>query len=136
MVFYECVLTAKNTASFASLTNTVKSISSIVVESGGIVRTVQNHGIRNLPHRFKARYPDKEGNRYYKEGRFISVWYDASPRTLNQVENEIRLDDQILRYTHLKARNKLWYINNPNEKKNPYIQKVLAAEKEQAGALK
>uniref|UniRef100_A0A7S2IGM9 Ribosomal protein S6 n=1 Tax=Helicotheca tamesis TaxID=374047 RepID=A0A7S2IGM9_9STRA len=131
MVFYECVLTAKNTAPFTSLTKLMKTISSTVVENGGIVRTVQNHGIRNLPHRFKAKYPDKEGNRYYKKGRFISVWYDASPRVLAKVENEIRLDDQILRHTHLKARNKLWYINIASEKKNPYIQKVIAMEKEQ-----
>ena len=108
----------------------MKSLSHKVVESGGIVRSIQNHGIRNLPHRFKAKYADSEGNRYYEKGRFISVYYDSNPATQKEVETILRLDEQVLRNTHLKARNKLWYVNIAKEEKNPYIQKVLAMEKE------
>lgn len=99
-----------------------------VVENGGIVRSIKNHGIRDLPHRFRAKYPDKEGNRYFNKGRFISVYYDASPATLKEVETVINMNDQVLRNTHLKARNKLWYVNIAREDKNPYIQKVLEME--------
>jgi len=132
MVLYECLLTTKNTAAFAALTNLMKDVSMKVVDGGGIVRGIRNHGVRDLPHRFKARYPDKLGNRYYKQGRFVSVYYDASPAVLREVESVLRLNEEVLRGTHLKARNKLWYVNIAREDKNPYIQKVLAMEKAEA----
>ena len=129
MVLYECLLTTKNTSAFGALTNLMKDISHRVVAGGGIVRGIRNHGIRDLPHRFKARYPDKLGNRYYKQGRFVSIYYDASPTVLGEVEGALKLNEEVLRGTHLKARNKLWYVNIAREDKNPYIQKVLAMEK-------
>lgn len=132
MVLYECLLTTKNTAAFGALTNLMKDVSMKVVGGGGIVRGIRNHGVRDLPHRFKARYPDKLGNRYYKQGRFVSVYYDASPAVLREVESVLRLNEEVLRGTHLKARNKLWYVNIAREDKNPYIQKVLAMEEAEA----
>mmetsp|Transcript_20201 Transcript_20201/g.57938 ORF Transcript_20201/g.57938 Transcript_20201/m.57938 type:complete len:149 (+) Transcript_20201:152-598(+) len=132
MVLYECLLTTKNTAAFGALTNLMKDVSHKVVDGGGIVRGIRNHGVRDLPHRFKARYPDKLGNRYYKQGRFVSVYYDASPAVLREVESVLQLNEEVLRGTHLKARNKLWYVNIAREDKNPYIQKVMAMERAEA----
>ena len=134
MVLYECLMTTKNTSSFVALTNLMKDMSHRVVEGGGIVRGIRNHGIRDLPHRFQARYPDKLGDRYYKKGRFVSVYYDASPAVLRDVESILKLNEEVLRSTHLKARNKLWYVNIAREDKNPYIQKVIAMEKSEAEA--
>ncbi len=114
---------------FSQLGNLVKAISHKVVSTGGIVRSVQNHGIRNLPHRFKAKYADREGNRYYEKGRFFSIYYDASPITQKEVDGILKMDEQVLRNTHLKARNKLWYVNIAREDKNPYIQRVLEMDK-------
>lgn len=113
---------------FFVLTKLVKDISHKVVGNGGIVRSIQNHGIRDLPHRFRSKFPDKEGNRYYTKGRFISVYYDSSPTTMREVETVIRRNNVVLRSTHLKARNKLWEVNIAREDKNPFIKKVLAME--------
>ena len=77
---------------FAHLTNLVKNISNKVVAQGGIVRSIQNHGIRRLPHRFKAKYADREGNRYYKDGRFFSIYYDANPIVQKEVDGILKLD--------------------------------------------
>ena len=57
--------------------------------------------------------------------RFISVFYDASPATMRQVEGILNLNEEILRNTHLKARNKFNDINNVRENKNPYVQEIL-----------
>lgn len=92
------------------------------------MRSIQNHGIRQLPHRFKAKYADREGNRYYDKGRFFSIYYDSSPNVQREVESILKLDEQVLRNTHLKVRNKLWYVNIAKEEKNPFIQKVLAMQ--------
>jgi len=128
MVYYECVLTAKHTTHFYTLTNLVKEVALKVVEGGGIVRGVENHGIRSLPHRFKAKHPDREGNRYYEKGRFFSIYYDSNPKTMQNVERVLSKHEEVLRQTHLKVRNKLWYVNIDKEDKNPYIQRVLAME--------
>ena len=56
----------------------MKEVSLKVVENGGIVRSVKNHGLRTFPHRYKAKYPDiLTQQRYYEKGRFISFYYDA-----------------------------------------------------------
>lgn len=107
----------------------MKEISLKIVKNGGIVRSIQNHGVRQLPHRFRAKYADREGNRYYEKGRFISVFYDANPSVMRQVEDILNLDEQILRNTHLKARNKFMDVNNVRENKNPYIQEILQEDK-------
>ena len=111
----------------------MKDISLKIVNNGGIVRSIQNHGVRQLPHRFRAKYADREGNRYYEKGRFIPVYYDASPGIMRQVEGILNLDEQILRNTHLKGRNKFMDVNNVRETKNPYIQEILQ-EDERSGA--
>ena len=113
----------------------MKEVSLKIVDNGGIVRSIQNHGIRQLPHRFKAKYADRDGDRYYEKGRFISVFYDASPNIMKQVEGILAMDEQILRTTHLRATNKFEDVNNLKEKKNPYIQEILN-ELQQESALK
>jgi ribosomal protein S6 len=95
-----------------------------VVKGGGIVRAIHNHGIRNLPHRFRAKYADKEGNRYYSKGRFISIYYDSNPSTMKQVEQTLTMQEEVLRNTHLKARSVLDYVNISREERNPYISQV------------
>jgi ribosomal protein S6 len=110
---------------YNTLTALMKEISLKIVNNGGIVRSIQNHGIRQLPHRFKSKYADREGNRYYEKGRFISVFYDANPNVMRQVQGTLNLDDQILRTTHLRASNKFGEVNNLKENKNPYIQEIL-----------
>lgn len=114
---------------YNNLTSLMKEISLKIVKNGGIVRSIQNHGVRQLPHRFRAKYADREGNRYYEKGRFISVFYDANPSVMRQVEDILNLDEQILRNTHLKARNKFMDVNNVRENKNPYIQGILQEDK-------
>mmetsp|Transcript_2599 Transcript_2599/g.5642 ORF Transcript_2599/g.5642 Transcript_2599/m.5642 type:complete len:132 (-) Transcript_2599:423-818(-) len=125
MVFYECVLSTKHTTHFKALTALMKEVSLKVVENGGIVRSIQNHGLRTFPHRFKAKYPDYlTQQRYYEQGRFISLYYDANPTTLKKVETILNMNDQVLRVTHLKSRSKVDWINYRHDK-NPYFQKVL-----------
>jgi len=106
----------------------MKKVSLEVVNGGGIVRGIHNHGIRDLPHRFRARFADKQGNRYYQRGRFISIYYDSNPLTMRQVEQILTMDEQVLRNTHLKARSVLDFVNIEREERNPYIRQVKRTE--------
>lgn len=113
------------------MTSLVKQLSHTVVENGGIVRSVQNHGVREFPHRVKAKHPDyRTGQRYYEKGRYISVYYDANPTTVAILDQKLALNDIVLRSSQLKARSKLDYIQAQNMNKNPYVQKVLRQDAE------
>jgi hypothetical protein len=61
------------------------------------------HGIRDFTHRFKAKFPDKQGNRYYQKGRFISVYYDSNYNDATGGTSPT-MDEEVLRNTHLKTR--------------------------------
>jgi ribosomal protein S6 len=109
----------------------MKKVSLEVVNHGGIVRSIQNHGIRDIPHRMKAKYADQQGNRYYELGRYISIYYDSNPTTMRQVEQIFNMSEDILRTTHLKARSIVDYVNITKEDRNPYIKEVLKQLKQQ-----
>eukprot|EP00526_Cylindrotheca_closterium_P021821 CAMPEP_0113609278 /NCGR_PEP_ID=MMETSP0017_2-20120614/4402_1 /TAXON_ID=2856 /ORGANISM="Cylindrotheca closterium" /LENGTH=122 /DNA_ID=CAMNT_0000518077 /DNA_START=186 /DNA_END=554 /DNA_ORIENTATION=+ /assembly_acc=CAM_ASM_000147 len=109
----------------------MKQISHKIVENGGIVRSIQNHGIRQFPHRVQAKNPDYiTGQRYFEKGRYISIYYDSNPTTRAQVERVLAFDDQVLRNTHLRARSKLDWISTQRMDKNPYVQQVLKMDQE------
>eukprot|EP00586_Coscinodiscus_wailesii_P013829 CAMPEP_0172495882 /NCGR_PEP_ID=MMETSP1066-20121228/79511_1 /TAXON_ID=671091 /ORGANISM="Coscinodiscus wailesii, Strain CCMP2513" /LENGTH=63 /DNA_ID=CAMNT_0013267881 /DNA_START=350 /DNA_END=541 /DNA_ORIENTATION=- len=55
---------------------------------------------------------------------------------MREVEGIIRINEDILRQTHLLVRNKCWYVNIDKESKNPYIQRVIAMEEEEEEAKK
>lgn len=109
----------------------MKRVSHEVVGGGGIVRGIHNHGIRDLPQRFKARFADKQGTRYYTKGRFISIYYDSSPATMRQVEQILTMDEDVLRNTHLKARSLMDFVNIGREERNPFIKEVLKEMEQQ-----
>lgn len=116
---------------FRALSAMMKQISHKIVENGGIVRSIQNHGIRQFPHRVQAKNPDYiTGQRYFEKGRYISIYYDSNPATRAQVERELSMNDQVLRNTHLRARSKLDWITMQRLDKNPYVQKVLKMDQE------
>jgi ribosomal protein S6 len=108
----------------------MKKVAKEVVAGGGVVRSIHNHGIRLLPHRFKAKFPDKQGNRYFFQGRFISVYYDANPSTMRLVEQVLKMDEEVLRNTHLKARSTLDFVNLRPDR-NPYVKRAMAQQEKQ-----
>lgn len=121
---------------FHSLTNVMKKVSLEIVEGGGIVRGIHNHGVRDLPHRFKAKYADKEGRRYFEKGRFVSIYYDSNPATMKGVEQILKMDEEILRNTHLRARSVLDVVNTSREERNPFIRRVKQQQAKDREAVK
>mmetsp|Transcript_7068 Transcript_7068/g.14506 ORF Transcript_7068/g.14506 Transcript_7068/m.14506 type:complete len:155 (+) Transcript_7068:174-638(+) len=123
---------------FWRLSELFKSVSLEVVNRGGIIRGIHNHGIRQAPHRFKAKFADAMGRRYYEKVRFISVYMDCNPQTRQQVQQLLASDENVLRQTHLKARSILDQASELSWRKNPFLKEVLeeikAEEEEAQGA--
>jgi len=115
------------------------------VEDGGIVTSIRNHGIREFPHRYHAKYPDYlTQQRYYTRGRVFSIWYESSPHTQSKLSDYLdkQLANNVLKYAQLQSKSKLsQFANLPDEvsppvyTKNPYVKTALRqqflAEQEQ-----
>jgi ribosomal protein S6 len=116
---------------FRALSALMKQLSHKIVDNGGLVRSIQNHGIRQFPHRVQAKNPDYiTGQRYFEKGRYISVYYDSNPATRDQVETILSMNDQVLRNAHLKARSKLDWITMQRPERNPYVQQLLRMDQQ------
>lgn len=121
MPLFQTVMTAKAATSPSTLAHMVKSIAKQVIGSGGVVRSVENIGVRKLPYRFKSKFADRNGMRYHYDGRFIALRFDASPGSISEVERIIKMEEDILRFTttrpvEIEASSKVnkW-------KKNPWL---------------
>jgi hypothetical protein len=91
MPLFHTVLTAKATTAPAVLSTLFRAVASEVISAGGVVRTVENVGVRTLPERFKSKFADRNGIRYHYEGRFCTMRFDASPDTLSVSAPRCRL---------------------------------------------
>mmetsp|Transcript_9730 Transcript_9730/g.12788 ORF Transcript_9730/g.12788 Transcript_9730/m.12788 type:complete len:161 (-) Transcript_9730:146-628(-) len=72
-----------------------------IFKNGGWVRAVENHGLRPLPFRVRSKYlPEDE--RYQKNARYVSLYYDAPVSARMDLELTVRLDEKILRFNTLR----------------------------------
>lgn len=71
----------------SDLTAIFRRAAALVLQEGGVVRSVANHGIRVLPYRFHSRHDVREGDqRWFGSARWASTYYDASPDVAEQME--------------------------------------------------
>uniref|UniRef100_A0A7S2V599 30S ribosomal protein S6, chloroplastic n=1 Tax=Fibrocapsa japonica TaxID=94617 RepID=A0A7S2V599_9STRA len=104
MPLYHQFLTMKPEAASKDLLKTLKACIQVIQKNGGVVRQVENHGIRTLPYRFRSRHASPGEGRYFYFGRFISTFFDASPTTLKELDDILGLDENMLRRTNLKPK--------------------------------
>ena len=91
MPLYEMIMVARMGES-RLLGNTIKQLSSSVLQNGGVVRSMDNLGDRVLVKNVRA----KDGTRN-SIGRFIKVEFDATPQIKDIVEREVRSNEEVLR---------------------------------------
>jgi len=121
MPLFQTVMTAKSTTSPATLCTLMKSITSTVLSTGGVVRTVENMGVRQLPTRFKSKFADRNGVRYHSDGRFVAIRFDASPDTMETVSSIIKMEEDVLRHTTTRPVEPEAAANVNKWKRNPFL---------------
>eukprot|EP00611_Tribonema_gayanum_P023799 TRINITY_DN5088_c0_g1_i2.p2 TRINITY_DN5088_c0_g1~~TRINITY_DN5088_c0_g1_i2.p2 ORF type:complete len:108 (-),score=14.45 TRINITY_DN5088_c0_g1_i2:1590-1913(-) len=100
MPFYQNVFTCKWRTPPEQLTRLYRRLCNTVLEDGGMVRCVENHGVKDLAYRFRARTAmSGSENRYHTRGRWVSMYFDARPETLDKIDADLKLQDFYLRST-------------------------------------
>ena len=85
------------------------------------MRQLENHGIKKLPYRFKNHHaPAGSDRRYEQWGRWVSMYFDASPRIMQDVERHLRNNENVLRFTTFKPVTQLDKVNSRKRNDNPW----------------
>jgi ribosomal protein S6 len=125
MPLYHILTTVKPATPHPILTELVAKCGSNILGAGGVVRGVQNHGIRELPHLFKAKNADVNGVRYFRDGRFVSLYFDVGGQEMSKIERNLRNDDCVLRFTTMKPADPCAKAAVAKTKKNAYYNRAL-----------
>lgn len=86
-ILHDQIVTLRPRTNPTDLTNIFRRAAAVILEEGGVVRSVANHGIRVLPYRFHSKHDIKEkDDRWFCSGRWASAYYDASPAVAKKME--------------------------------------------------
>ena len=86
MPLYEQIIVAMPKTTAQSLVELFKKYTKTIISNGGVVRGIENHGIRPLPEKAKRKYATISGERIVWDARYVSTHIDASPATLVEVD--------------------------------------------------
>ncbi|CAM9224712.1 unnamed protein product, partial [Pylaiella littoralis] len=115
------IVTLRPRTNPTDLTNIFRRAAAVVLEEGGVVRSVVNHGIRVLPYRFHSRHDIKENdNRWFTSGRWASAYYDASPAVAKKMEQQLWAEDKVIRVSTRRPSTKMDRISSTHERSNPW----------------
>lgn len=97
MPLYESMVIATRHATPAQLVKTFRKCRGILEATDkGIVRNIENLGIRPLAYRMRAHM------RYNYNGRYIRFRYQASPKGAEELAKYLKIDEQIVRAVTFK----------------------------------
>ncbi|CBN74627.1 conserved unknown protein [Ectocarpus siliculosus] len=121
MVFYQQIVTLRPRTNPTDLTNIFRRAAAVILEEGGVVRSVANHGVRVLPYRFHSKHDIKEkDDRWFSSGRWASAYYDASPAVAKKMEEQLWAEDKVIRVSTRRPATKMDRIASTHERSNPW----------------
>jgi small subunit ribosomal protein S6 len=88
MPLYETVFIARQDISAKAAEDLAKAFSKIVNDNGGETKKTESWGLRNLAYRIKKN----------KKGHYTLLHFDAPPAAIAEMERNIRLNEDVLRY--------------------------------------
>ena len=76
------------------LRKTLRAVSTMLMDNGAVLRSIQNLGHRTLPYRMRA--PDRE---HASEGNYFCFDMELPPQLISTVSKELSITDDVVRYT-------------------------------------
>lgn len=93
MSLYECVLIARNDVTQQQVEGIVDGITSQLETDGGAMVKREYWGLRGLAYRIKKN----------RKGHYMLIGLDAKPAFVNEMERQLRLNEDILRFLTLRV---------------------------------
>lgn len=93
MSLYECVLIARNDVTQQQVEGIVDTIASQLETEGGVMKKREYWGLRSLAYRIKKN----------RRGHYMLLGIDANAPFVNEVERQLRLNEDILRFMTLRV---------------------------------
>lgn len=93
MPLYECVLIARNDVTQQQVEGIADGITAQLEGDGGGVRKREYWGLRSLAYRIKKN----------RKGHYMLLGLDAQPASLNEMERQLRLNEDVLRFLTLRV---------------------------------
>ena len=88
MRLYECVIIGRQDVSSGHFEELVNEFCSIIEKDGGSIKKREYWGLRSLAYRIKKN----------RKGHYILLNFETSPKTLNEFERVMGLNEDILRF--------------------------------------
>lgn len=92
MPLYETVFIARQDLSSAQTDQLTQGFSQIINDNGGRIAKTENWGLRNLAYKIRKN----------KKGHYTMFQLDAPPAAMQEMERQMRLSEDILRYMTIK----------------------------------
>lgn len=92
MPYYETVLIARQELSESQVKDLVENFCKIIKDGGGKVVKTENWGLRNLAYRIRKN----------RKGHYVLIESDTPPAALLEMERQMRLSDDVLRYMSVR----------------------------------
>ena len=92
MPLYECVLIARNDVTQQQVESVADQITTQLEGEGGAVKKREYWGLRSLAYRIKKN----------RKGHYMLLGLEAAPASLNEVERQLRLNEDILRFMTIR----------------------------------
>ena len=94
MAFYENTIVAKQDLAEKELKTIKEKYNEVINNSSGKVLKIEEWGLLNLANKIKN----------YKKGFYIHYKFEGNNKTLNEIENKIKIDGSIIRHLTVKYR--------------------------------
>ena len=120
MPLYQQLILANPRTAKTALVDLFKKHTNIIHRNGGIVRGIENHGVRPLGDQTKKKYAQAStGERYFWDAQFMTSTFDCSPPVLKQLNRFLRDSEEVIRSHVTRVETKLDRLTSKTYK-NPY----------------
>jgi small subunit ribosomal protein S6 len=92
MPLYECVLIARNDVTQQQVEAVADQIGTQLEGEGGAIKKREYWGLRSLAYRIKKN----------RKGHYMLLGLEAAPASINEVERQLRLNEDILRFMTIR----------------------------------
>ncbi|KAK3815297.1 MAG: 30S ribosomal protein S6 [Benniella sp.] len=101
MVFYELFCISRTRLVEANLKDLVKQTSLIVMNKGGVVRSLKPLGEKQLPYRIRKH------QEYHVQGFQWTMHFDSNPSAITELNKRLKVDPRVLRHAVIRLGSKL-----------------------------